>query len=1112
MQENNKKKFIFAIFLIALALSLFWYKDKMLLGGGESGLPFYNLKRHFEITKYSWAQPALGNFIGIGIFSAKPTFWLLSQFQYLGVPSYLIQAFVFFLLFFISGISVFFLIKEFFSDLGEKYVFLGVLFYWFNPISLVNVWNRFLYNYMFFWALLPTAFFLFIRGLFKKDISFAVLTALTIVIFSFSLTSIPFNILLISLLLFTTLFYLITDKSSDKLFYFKYLFLTLFFYFLTNFWWISQLFLFISTPVKEKVVSEFFSSSGNLETLTVLSKNLGNFKDLLRLMHASFYSVNGLSWAKIYNIFPLSFLGFVIPILIFWIIYKKRKEKKVLFLGVFYFLTLFLMKGNNPPFGEIFEFLFKKITVLQVFRNPFEKFGFWLPLFSAPLFALGVAEFSRIIERENLRKIFIAGVYFYTLIFLGFPFWTGLVFTRQDPETKKLETYQVKVPDYYEKANDWLNNQAGDFRFISLPLGGEGMTYTWEKPYSGVELSSALFDTANISFNTSIPFYKNIVDEIAKIQMTKDFFNFFPFTNSKYLILRKDVNYQERKLLNPHKLEIKLDDYLKEGLITKRENFGELNIYEVNNKFYLPKIYSTKNILVSNKNLNSGIFPFLKGFPTQKFALINTNDIKNFENYYNKLVLFPDYFLTFKGYKKLRDEDLLARLFYVKHLPGSVVYPLVLLKEKIETLMKPNFQSRVEYQVGLLGKRAVEIYKLKHLNASKSFLEQRENDYVKKLLSIEPLLNSTTINSYVFDTLINQFILLKRINAQIALSKLSNILYSLKLKPRYDLSFENGIYLVYGFDIPFEGKYKFEEQENLRLDKFYLNGQLVNFDGVLDLENKEYEIGIPFDDSFKKVILSSKNFEISNKILPSFNLEIADTPKIYRLEFDYLFVKGKSFYIKFIQDIDSKDSPLFGLQVNRGQYYHSWVHFERDFTTTPGATSAVLQFLPNFSLKCQKVFFIKEKCLKEENNFGAEIRNFKVSEINYPEIKLYNFAKDFQKKSSNISYQKINPTKYLLTIEKDDNEPELIVFSELFNSFWKLKINNKESLSDDKHFLVNSFANAWLIDKQGKYSALIEFEPQKFLNISEKVTLASIFTGMFVLAILKLKGSKNENF
>jgi len=70
-----------------------------------------------------------------------------------------------------------------------------------------------------------------------------------------------------------------------------------------------------------------------------------------------------------------------------------------------------------------------------------------------------------------------------------------------------------------------------------------------------------------------------------------------------------------------------------------------------------------------------------------------------------------------------------------------------------------------------------------------------------------------------------------------------------------------------------------------------------------------------------------------------------------------------------------------------------------------------------------------------------------------------------------VSYQRVNDTRYKVKIE-GATSPYWLVFSYAFDPGWEISL-------EGRHFLVNGFANAWLIDKLGNYEFELSYSPQK---------------------------------
>lgn len=576
--------FITTIFFLATTLVTIWFYEGDILGTAEAKIPFYKLERFADITQWAWTDYALGN--STALTTASFPFWIvLAYLQNLGLPGFIIQAILFWILLIVAGLGIYFLTKELFPEIECHNALVAVLFYWFNPISLVVVWNRFLYNHMTFFAILPATLLLTYKGMKSKNYMLALYTVLFWALFSYTFSSYAFISLLWITVIFLLIVFITAEKSLKKaVWLIKYFSLLILFFTLINFWWLTQAFSFLSSKSLSEKISIFFTAGGNLQTLTILSQKLGNIIDLLRFSHAAFYGFTkeftqeGPTWVDAYQsplliLFSLSLSG-----LIFWIIIKLRSRLEILLLGSLFISALFLAKGDNPPFGRLFQLVFVNIPFFQIFRNPFEKFGLLLPLAASPLLAMAVHTLLELFNK-NFRSpiyLFIILSIFFTF---GYPYWSGLVFTSVFPPADNYNVgYKVKVPPYYQEADEWLKSQGNNFRFIGFPLGEEGITYQWEKGYSGVESGEILFSTPNILFNTTIPYYSLIVERLEELLFrTNEFSRITNVLNAKYVMLRSDIDYREREMRNPQSVLVRMGNLPK---FKKVNQLGKLEFWE----------------------------------------------------------------------------------------------------------------------------------------------------------------------------------------------------------------------------------------------------------------------------------------------------------------------------------------------------------------------------------------------------------------------------------------------------------------------------------------------------------------------------------------------------
>lgn len=735
-------KYIFIILSLPLILVFIWFKDGYLLSHAEGALPFYDLERYLEPTKNAWMEhPGLGN-ISLLTTAAKPTYMFLTLLQNnLMVPGFIIQAGVFYFLFAGAGIGIYLLTKEFFPKLGNKYALLSVFFYWFNPLSMTDVWNRFLLNYIYFFGALPVLLLIFIKGLKNKKYYFAPILTLLIGIYSYSLSTLVFVLLLWFLFILFALFYFITEKSkADRWFYVKFICFLLILFIFTNSWWITQvLSLKLQMPFNQTISN--FSTSDNLQTLDMLSRKLGDLTNIIRLINASSPEIIGLNWINFFN-YPLAvFLEFLIVGTILFAVIKKRAERSILILGGLFFITLFLIKGTNPPLGEIYALFFQRFSFLQVFRNPFEKFSFMLNFIIALLVGYSIFIFSDYLTAKAKRDTFSIVLYLFFLcaiIIMGYPFFSGLVFTSNEPPTNDPGVgYKVKVPGYYKEASDVMQSKGTNFRFIGFPLGDEGITYKWEKGYTGVELPSTLFSTPGILFNTAVPYYSNIVPQLEKLLLeTDDFLSVADSLNIRFIFLRTDIDWQERNMKNPQVILNRINDLEKKGLIKRIGKYGELTLWEnlswKDYTFYgankvisfLPETINSYNIIpnISNNEIT------IAGLPDDitKDNLVSkvvVNAIQNpnpqnldYESYTVKIIKEGDYQIQFKNLSNYDSKILIDK-------------KLVSINNSLLTSLKPTHFQEGEYQMivnNLHSENTIDLSKVSDFYDSRGYFKNFE--------------------------------------------------------------------------------------------------------------------------------------------------------------------------------------------------------------------------------------------------------------------------------------------------------------------------------------------------------------------------------------------------
>jgi len=97
-----------------------------------------------------------------------------------------------------------------------------------------------------------------------------------------------------------------------------------------------------------------------------------------------------------------------------------------------------------------------------------------------------------------------------------------------------------------------------------------------------------------------------------------------------------------------------------------------------------------------------------------------------------------------------------------------------------------------------------------------------------------------------------------------------------------------------------------------------------------------------------------------------------------------------------------------------------------------------------------------------------------------------------------IKYEKINKVSYKIYVG-EAKEPFILMFNETYNPFWKIKGENFE------HFLINGYANAWLVDKKGNFDLVLEYRLQKYFYVGVVISAVGLISAIMLLVYLKKK-------
>lgn len=1141
---------IFMPLITSVFLILVWFWDKKELAGGEAGIFFYTAKNNLEYLSYAWSDVIIGAHSSSGV-AIQPLLKILVFLnEGLGIPHYLLQAFIFFLVLYSVQVSTGFITRKIHKQVSSIGIISAQLFSILNLAAIAFIWNRFQYPFIIFYALLPLSVAFLYFSLTKSKIYILVLNVI-LFIFAFSLTALPVLMLYWGFLFifFTYLFFFESYDKNKVALVFAIHFLV---WGLCNFWWLHQF--YISVSASSFVTGVAYTQSGNLGTFDSISGRLGDLSYLIRAMHKDFYKEVGSLWGW-YNTPIFIFISFIPVFFIFGTLFIQKKSRGIIFFLVLSLLILYSMKGSSGPFGYIFKFLFSQIRFLEPFRNPTEKFALLLPLVYAPLFGIGLSRFSNYMHKK-FNKSYMYYFPFFVLILttgmLTFPMWTGRVFmSKSSPQDDPKIGYKIEIPEEYKQVNEVME-KTGANRILVLPLGPEGATYTWKYGYSGVELSSNLFTTPVISFQNGSEY---LTEMIQNIQYTS-------FANPKQLdtllqligvdgvLVRTDIDWKARSLRNPHWYmdELELNKDFKKIFENTYFSFFIKNTKS-------QQLFTSSEAYILNDNSHfADIVNFLES-QERLPAIINVKNNDLVKKIPTSSVIKSETPWSSTGaFPMLSSEEAKRILPNSRYLPGNTMFKILRVKE---TLSEPHNYKQVFYKLNILNKRLSDMVRLLALNDIYNS-EIALSMYLKELSNFQDF---TQGGGNIYDEWSYSYIrhilsAHKRLMHDLLLDatdeKKQKIVYKFRdgflefLSKTYqiprneflntsELGSERTIFILqvknpatYQLYIDRRGLNLYDPQIS-KITKIQLDEKIVGVEiedagsyyslGEFYLEKGTHEIQIPKLEA--KNMVGENNFSLSPRQSSNFmTIENIDDFADYVIDFKYQARDGKELVVELIGSDDKYMRDIYVIQKNV-------INFELEdgkkiksitapFTLSGAFKYYGLRFVAGKYGACDynepiKDFLCSKKIFPATTkNATVDIQNLTVKRLfSRPIVAMSEFALGQTYTSPQLEYSKIDPTRYVIRVV-NAQAPYILSFMQKFHSGWQIRIvDTGEVIEESAHILVNSFANGWKIDKRGDYLLVLEFQPEKSLVHDRKtVNGVLLVIGLVIIAWLGWLGKR----
>ena len=1108
------RTFLEILFIFFLSLTpLLWFERGTIIVGHDNV---------FAIDPVTFLQGRLFTWVDHGFGQSQDLIMgtipihLIDAIPYvLGLPFQATEMAVYVFWFFLIGISAYILARQF-REQSWVFRLLVVILYQFNFFLLQGWWIGERTKFSAYIAL-PLIFTLFLRvhrgetSVFKS----AVLVSLIFFVFNAGgLYGIPlYGGLFISLFVFLLLFGFLDLVGKNFASLRRTLLLTVFC--IIGYAIVNSYFTFPAVSRLNQEYNQGVVKAGGVEGLLAWADEISANASLINLLRlegiAEWYDNPDHPYAKVFLNNPffivLSFIWPLIIILSFTRDYGGKRKIILLFFIIF-LVGIFLSSGTHRPFGVVYEAFMKYIPGFAAFRSPYFKFASAIFFAASFLIAFYIDSFG-----GKKKYVFFALALAFVFLY-HFPYFTGDIFS-----WRKGFSTRLAIPSYVIEFGKWLEEEKkDDGRVLFLPPNSPNWRYSiYDWGYLSFQALPTLLSNKSTVINNDRlnDNERKLVDALYDSFANDDsesINKLSSYLGVKYFILQDDTIAQDSS--SPLSLNVRVyKDMIEEKLRLKPiKDFGRWSLYELDTQA-LPTFYTASDLTVISGPVKN--FSYYYDFLEEKRVLLKNNDLTGLNLSPQKL---PDIYSP--SCLKCTKKDRPFIVFPQRSvLPNSPFYPLVLLSEN-RNLRSQDPRTLVYDYLGLSMKRLSEINEMieKDISISGDVISRYEatvrliHTNFNKLVRLEDKYSAAEDLTYyirsqrdlVYETLADEVSGLPAVILDRALKSLRTL--DQGIKP-YVFTRDITQNRLYNISVAQPDVYSLY----IRTAEF---GSVVrpNADLSVEIDSKQSRTLTISDESFQGEWLSFGNFtlsqgdhtfllsfsELENKVLPPqpsttvFNadgrqrcfttkVENYDNRKRYKAIVRYRNDLFNDINIYIWEDKEKEQRLRFASRLFKSL-------IEEEFTHEIDPQGDIRGIILGFCSTNLTQEFIRERF------------SIKVSELIDPVV-LFLSKNEKDVDISNVSYQRINPSKYSVSFSTT-NPNTVLVFNSRIDEGWELQGGFK------KHILVNGFANGWLIEQPGNYSLILEYKPQDYYLVGGFLSLSAVLGGVSYILWNSIKRRK----
>lgn len=905
---------------------------------------------------------------------------------------------------------------------------------------------------------------------------------------------------------------------------------------------------FISGDFEQLVNQETIGQ--NKDWLNSVSQG-STFLNLFRLQGVPDWFGGSSNLVNLSHIYAVSYLqdkflvtiSFLFPILAFasFLLAKSSYHKRLIsFFGLLLLISMFFAAGTRSPLGLLYGFVYDHLPGFAIFRSPYYKFGGSLVIAATFLISFSMSMILERLVKVTKWPLQFTGT---ILVILSLGSWLGFHFIFLDQSTifewQKGFSTKLVVPAYVNEFKTWIDQQdLSNTKILLVPLLNDDWRndgYDWgywslSTVFSSLIRSSVLTNDQNL-FDGERNWVNSLYDSLQERDEER-FIKLSSRIGVGFVLLRTDViSGQKWSGTNPPlEFEMILNSFRK---VRKARGFGRWILYQIDQK-PTEKVTTSSSFVSLPLGSSSVGREFVEG---DHFTVASKNlEHLNINAFYSGFVDLYDCQSCLLEQKYSSPLLVNASIF-----PNSPFYNVKISRENATLKKTISPKEKADAYEGFIQRRYSEVRYMLSLGVEEQYIDENLktiNLYFDELFSLiksfsdpdsdffrarHTLDNFNSHQLYWRNYIGSQEFTQKSKEFQ---QEIFGILWRIdNIKKFYDpLLSKLDIWAtqkIYYLKFSEKGEYKL----SLRTDTLPTDSEGKKASPNLAV----YETGgsqrmlelIPGKDGW---LTASTTVEGSSEA--SLTLHFDNVPNSLQIEDPslQLFPQGeRACYSWKIRNFDNSRSYRFLVATtNRSQSLR--LFFKNKQNEEPSKRldnffhgNDEVDVYPLFTYEpFRYVYYPSNKAvdptvyLCSGDKQLPDITNMVAYEVFSPQVFVTRVVST-PLTVPVVQFDKVNSTLFTGSV-KGASGPFILIFNERYSPLWILyKDDSSQSLfykfigrikgdkKIDKHFQVDGYANAWLIEDSGNHKFSIEYLPQTLFELGRWVSIISLITLLLIV-------------